>query len=93
MRDGMLIVQASGGEEAAFGDDFVTCDECSDFDLRLDFRLTEGANSRIKYFMSEEQPRTPGSAKGLESQLLGDEKHPDAKLGINDNRTLGSLYD
>ena len=93
IRDGMLIVQASGGGEAAFGGDLVTIDEYSSFELSVDFRLTEGANSGIKYFVTEQQPKTPGSAKGLEYQILDDAKHPDAKLGINGNRTLASLYD
>jgi len=93
VRDNMLIVQASGGGEAAFGGDIVTRDEFSNFDLRLEFTLTEGANSGIKYFVTEQLPRTPGSAKGLEYQLLDDARHPDAKLGINGNRTLASLYD
>jgi hypothetical protein len=93
VRDGMIIVQPSGGGEAAFGGDIVTRDEYSNFDLRLEFKLTEGANSGIKYFVTEQQPKTPGSAKGLEYQILDDAKHPDAKLGINGNRTLASLYD
>jgi hypothetical protein len=93
VRDGMLIVQASGGGEAAFGGDIVTRDEYSNFDLMLEFKLTEGANSGIKYFVAEQQPKTPGSAKGLEYQILDDAKHPDAKLGIDGNRTLASLYD
>ena len=93
VRDGMLIVQSSGGGEAAFGGDIVTREEFSSFDLRLEFKLTEGANSGIKYFVTEQQPKTPGSAKGLEYQLLDDARHPDAKLGINGNRTLASLYD
>ncbi|HAL55756.1 MAG TPA: DUF1080 domain-containing protein [Bacteroidetes bacterium] len=93
VRDGLLIVKESGGGEAAFGGDIVTIDEYGNFELTLDFRLTDGANSGIKYFVTEQQPRTPGSAKGLEYQLLDDAKHPDAKLGINGNRTLASLYD
>ena len=93
VRDGMLIVDESGGGEAAFGGDIVTVEEFSDFDLSVDFMLTEGANSGIKYFVIEAQPRTPGSAKGLEYQLLDDAGHPDAKLGIAGNRTCASLYD
>lgn len=93
VRDGMIFVRASGGGEAAFGGDIVTVNEYGSFDLRLEFTLTEGANSGIKYFVTEQQPRTPGSAKGLEYQLLDDLRHPDAKLGIGGNRTLASLYD
>lgn len=93
VRDGMLIVNESGGGEAAFGGDIVTIGEYSSFELKVDFKLTEGANSGIKYFVTERQPKTLGSAKGLEYQLLDDAKHPDAKLGINGNRTCASLYD
>jgi hypothetical protein len=93
IRDGMLIVQPSGGGEAANGGDIVTVNQYSNFDLQVDFKLTEGANSGIKYFVTEQQPQTPGSAIGLEYQLLDDARHPDAKLGINGNRTLASLYD
>jgi len=93
VKDGMLIVQESGGGEASFGGDIVTLKEFSSFELTLDFKLTDGANSGVKYFVIEQQPKTPGSAKGLEYQVLDDAKHPDAKLGINGNRTLASLYD
>ncbi len=93
VHDGMLIVRESGGGEAAFGGDIVTIDEYSNFELLVDFKITDGANSGIKYFVIEAQPKTPGSAKGLEYQILDDAKHPDAKLGINGNRTCASLYD
>jgi hypothetical protein len=93
IKDGMLIIQESGGGEASFGGDIVTIDEYGNFELTLDFRLTDGANSGVKYFVIEAQPKTPGSAKGLEYQVLDDAKHPDAKLGINGNRTCASLYD
>jgi len=93
VKEGLLIVQESGGGEASFGGDIVTLKEFSSFELTLEFKLTDGANSGIKYFVIEQQPKTPGSAKGLEYQVLDDAKHPDAKLGINGNRTLASLYD
>jgi hypothetical protein len=59
----------------------------------LDFKITEGANSGIKYFVNTELNKGEGSAIGCEYQLLDDVKHPDAKLGVNGNRTMGSLYD
>lgn len=93
VRDGALGVIESGGGEAAFGGDIVTIDEYGNFELTVDFELTDGANSGIKYFVIEAEPKTPGSAKGLEYQLLDDARHPDAKLGIKGNRTCASLYD
>ena len=90
--DGILMVEASGGAEAAHGGDIVTLDEYSTFELSLDFKLSEGANSGIKYFITESYG-SEASAIGLEFQLLDDEKHPDAAQGAAGNRTLGSLYD
>ncbi|MGH7599939.1 MAG: 3-keto-disaccharide hydrolase [bacterium] len=93
IENGELIVLDSGGGESRNGGDIVTMDEYSNFDLKLEFKLTESANSGIKYFVTEkEQPN--GSAIGLEFQILDDERHPDAKLGNHEgSRTVASLYD
>ena len=93
VQDGMLTIQQSDGSESQSFGDIVTDAEYSDFDLMFDFKLTEGANSGVKYFVAEEKPKPKGSAYGLEFQVLDDDKHPDAKLGRNGNRTVGSLYD
>ena len=101
MRDGVLTVLATGGAEAAAGGDIVTRERFSQFELMLDFQISEGANSGIKYFCQPNlDPITgtgakaaTGSAIGLEFQILDDERHPDAKLGRNGNRTVSSLYD
>jgi hypothetical protein len=90
---GELIVAESGGGEAKHGGDIVTEAVFSAFELQADFLLTPGANSGIKYFVTEEIDPGGGSAYGLEYQLLDDERHPDAKLGAAGNRTLASLYD
>ena len=88
----ILMVESSGGAEAAYGGDIVTVDEYSTFEFSLDFKLTEGANSGIKYFITESYG-SDASAIGLEYQLLDDDEHPDAAQGAAGNRTLGSLYD
>src|SRR5690606_31137842 len=46
----------------------------------------------VKYFVTLAENNT-GSAIGLEYQVLDDERHPDAKMGRDGNRTLSSLYD
>ena len=90
--DGLLAVQPSAGKEAANGGDIVTNDQYKAFDLSFEFRLTPGANSGVKYFVTLDE-KTEGSAIGLEYQVLDDALHPDAKLGRDGNRTLASLYD
>ncbi|MFD0796503.1 DUF1080 domain-containing protein [Maribacter chungangensis] len=94
IKDGVLTVLSSGGEESAEGGDIVTIEKYADFELMLDFKLTDGANSGIKYYVDTELNKGPGSSIGLEYQLLDDAKHPDAKLGNHEgSRTLASLYD
>lgn len=92
IKDGTLNVLPSDGGESTNGGDIVTEEEFSAFDLEFDFKLTEGANSGVKYFVTEKESG-PGSAIGLEFQILDDAKHPDAKLGAAGNRKLASLYD
>ena len=95
VESGLLNVQSSGGSESTNGGDIITLTDYTNFELSVDFKITEGANSGIKYFVDAAQPvpANPKSAIGLEFQVLDDERHPDAKLGINGNRTIGSLYD
>lgn len=72
--------------------DIVTKDRFGDFELAFEFRLTKGANSGVKYFI--DPPRAQGGhGIGCEFQVLDDDTHPDAKLGLDGNRTAGSLYD
>lgn len=93
MTDGVLSVLSSGGEESRNGGDIVTENLFSNFELSVDFKMTEGANSGIKYFVDSELNKGEGSAIGLEFQILDDKKHPDSNQGKNGNRTVGSLYD
>jgi hypothetical protein len=92
MSDGVLSVQKSKGVEAGNGGDIVTKQLYGAFELKFDFKLTDTANSGVKYFVTESE-KNQGSAIGLEYQVLDDEKHPDGKMGKDGNRTLASLYD
>lgn len=92
INDGILTIQKSDGSESNSFGDIVTTEMYSAFDLAFDFKITEGANSGVKYFVTLSEGNK-GSAIGLEYQILDDVKHPDAKQGIDGNRTLASLYD
>ncbi|WP_106829983.1 3-keto-disaccharide hydrolase [Parabacteroides pacaensis] len=84
---GVLTVQKEGNKR---GGDIITTEQYSDFELVVDFKLTKGANSGIKYFFTR---YAKGGWLGLEYQIIDDENHPDAKLGRNGNRKLATLYD
>jgi hypothetical protein len=92
VRDGTMTILGSAGGEAANVGDIVTKKEYSAFDLSFEFKMSTGANSGVKYFVTLNED-TKGSAIGLEYQVLDDKVHPDAKLGRNGDRTLASLYD
>ncbi|TNJ45018.1 DUF1080 domain-containing protein [Tamlana fucoidanivorans] len=92
--NGELIVAETGGAESTAGGDIVTTQEYSNFELQVDFKLTPGANSGIKYYVDTELNKGPGSSIGLEYQILDDDLHEDAKLGSHEgSRTVCSLYD
>ena len=88
----MTVLATDGGESTGPGD-IITKDQFSNFVLELEFMITEGANSGIKYFVDPSINKGSGSAIGCEFQILDDDKHPDAKMGVSNNRTLASLYD
>jgi len=103
--DGVLTVDpgwTNGEAEAQSGGDIITRQRYADFELVADFQTTPGCNSGIKIFVQPNispidkvtgKPTGRGSAIGMEFQILDDQRHPDAKLGRNGDRTIGSLYD
>jgi hypothetical protein len=93
IEDGVLKVAKSTGGESTNGGDIITTEKYRNFELTVDFKITDGANSGIKYFVDPGLNQGAGSSIGCEFQILDDQKHPDAKQGVKGNRTLGSLYD
>lgn len=93
IEDGVLTVEDADGRESENGGDIVTIDKYENFILEVDFKLTKGANSGIKYFVDTELNKGKGSSIGCEFQILDDKLHPDAKMGRDGNRTVASLYD
>ncbi len=93
IKNGELKVLKSTGGESTNGGDIVTLKKYKNFELSVDFKITKGANSGVKYFVDTELNKGEGSSIGCEFQILDDNNHPDAKLGVKGNRKLGSLYD
>lgn len=93
IEDGILTVLGSSGADHTSGGDIITKDQYGNFKLSLEFKIPKGANSGIKYFVVNDFPDQKGNYLGLEYQIIDDENHADAKLGVDGNRTIASLYD
>ncbi len=91
--DGVLLDHANGGHGHGHSGDLLTDGDYRNFELSVDFKLASGANSGIKYFVNTDRANGGDPTIGLEYQLLDDDRHPDAKLGRDGNRTEASLYD
>ena len=71
--------------------DLMTREQFSDFEFHYDWRISEGGNSGVIYRVTEDSDQPWHT--GPEMQVLDDERHPDARAGVDGNRTAGSLYD
>ena len=88
---GRVPVQADG--QPAAGGDLMTDRTFRDFELAWDWKVTPGANSGVKYNVSEELSTAmppAHAAKGFEYQMLDDDRHADGKLPTH---RAGALYD
>ena len=95
IEDGALKVIGSGRGEAGGGGDIVTRETYANFELSLEWKVSEGGNSGIFYLARERcgENAEPIWKSAPEMQILDNEKHPDAKLGIAGNRQACALYD
>ncbi|MFC2098187.1 DUF1080 domain-containing protein [Bacteroidota bacterium] len=92
VENGTLHLVAQGNEESQGAGDIMTKEVYSNFEFSVDFMLSEGASSGIKYFVSENE-KTSGNGIGLEYQLLDDAHYENDTKGFKESWTLGSLYD
>ena len=87
------VPTAADGQPLA-GGDLMTAETFTDFELSLEWKVSRGGNSGIKYNVSEAMstaapPRH--AALGFEYQILDDDRHPDAANGPT--RRAAALYD
>ncbi|MCF8222421.1 MAG: DUF1080 domain-containing protein [Bacteroidales bacterium] len=91
--NGELRCIGSGkGEAGGQGGDIITKEKYSNFELSLEWKISEGGNSGI-FYLGQELEGKPIYMSAPEMQILDNEKHPDAKLGKDGNRKAGALYD
>lgn len=87
VEDGMLTIPPKDGRDTRGALDLISAATFDRFELALEWRIAEGGNSGVKYFVLEDMD----SAIGHEYQIIDDERHADAKIGPE--RQTSSLYD
>jgi len=92
VKDG-VINYAGKAKGEKHGDDLITDKEYENFELKLEWKVSEGANSGIFYGIREDTKYSVPYLTAPEIQVLDNERHADAKAGKNGNHKAGSLYD
>ena len=93
IENGCLKFNAGQGE----GGDIIFAHKFKNFVLEMDWKVSKGANSGI-FYLGQEVKNGKGYVEPIfisapECQVLDNENHPDAKLGVDGNRKSSSLYD
>ncbi|GAA4320105.1 DUF1080 domain-containing protein [Compostibacter hankyongensis] len=88
VKGGRLFLSKQG-----FGD-IITKEKFTDFELVLDFNLTTGANSGIKYFVNKIKDAGSGKTviNGPEYQIIDDYNHPAVKNHVHDVGSTAACY-
>lgn len=73
VEDGYLTLTGPGGG------DIITKDQYENFELELEWKISEGGNSGVFYNVVEGDNHSVWQT-GPEMQILDDDKHPDAKI-------------
>ncbi len=62
------------------------------FEFEFEWKVAKGTNSGVLY-LAQEVEGQPIYISAPEYQILDNANHPDAKMGVNNNRQSASLYD
>ncbi len=90
IEDGAMKINSNGKGE---GDaNIIYATPFANFKLTFEYKVSKGANSGV-FFYAKEIPGGPIYITAPEYQILDNENHPDAKLGVDGNRASASLYD
>src|SRR5262249_34229789 len=87
VENGWIKHMATGSKDGAGGGDIITVDTFDNFDLQFEWKVAPGANSGVKYLVTEDR----SGPVAHEYQVIDDARHEDAKIGPH--RATGALYD
>ena len=94
IEDGAIKINGSGDGEAqrADGGDLIFGRKFKNFELTIEWKASKAANSGI-FYLAQEIKDQPIYISSPESQVLDNDNHIDANMGVDGNRKSSSLYD
>ena len=90
VEDGALVLDVPEGTEERTAGDLITERQFENFELELEWKVSEGGNSGIFFGVREIPGQAEAYETGIEMQVLDDERHPD---GRNPATSAGACYD
>lgn len=92
--NGAIKINGSGQGEAGAedGGDIIFDQKFQNFELKFDWKVSEGGNSGV-FYLAQEIEDLPIWRSSPEYQVLDNVNHLDARLGVDGNRQSASLYD
>ena len=91
-KDGLLMMEATGREEEGYGGDIITKEQYENFEFKVDFKLSPGANGGILYSVKEEKGK-PVWHNASEYQLLDNEGYEKKNKYVMDKHRTGDNFD
>ena len=94
VQDGCITLTGTGTGEAGSenGGDILFDQKFKDFEFSFEYKCDKGSNSGI-FYLAQELPGKPVWYSAPEYQVLDNENHIDAMMGVDGNRQSASLYD
>jgi len=90
VEDGALTIDSVARKNGTPDGDLVTNDEFENYELSLEWKISEAGNSGIIFSVHEDPKLGASYLTGPEMQVLDDAKHPDGKYPKHNS---GDLYD
>jgi hypothetical protein len=88
--DGAIHLDPSKRSSEKEGGDILTDKEYSNFDLKLEWKISKNGNSGIIFYVKEDPKYKESYETGAEMQVLDNDGHPDGKIK---KHRAGDLYD
>lgn len=90
VQDGALFLDTDAKKAGASGGDIITKGEYENYELLIDWKISEGGNSGIIFGVQDDAKYGATYSTGPEMQVLDDAKHSDGKIHKHNS---GDLYD